>query len=231
MCIIYFVTLYPHKTILLIYKIEFYSGIYLVNNIKSVQLYIVRMSEPELTYQLETHDGGAKVQNTERKLYGVYTKSVMENKVVLAITEIGKTLKQNLEMKIVKKISGKCINEGYIQPKSINIIKYSAGIVSNNYVEFCVLFECMCCLPVEGMEMECKCKTITKAGIHAQVIDGDGNIPVTVFVARDHHHLDNRLNTIKEDTMIRVRVIGVRYELNDPYICVIAKWIEHTNKK
>jgi len=173
-----------------------------------------------------TYEGGVAVQNTERKLYGVYMKSILETKVVLAITEIGKTLKQNLEAKIVKKISGKCINEGYIQPKSIHIIKYSAGVVSNNYVEFCVLFDCMCCLPVEGMEIECKCKTITKAGIHAQVIDGDGNIPVTVFVARDHHHLDNRFNAIKEDATIRVRVIGVRYELNDPYICVIAKWIE-----
>ena len=175
------------------------------------------------------YDGGATTQ--ERKLYGVYMKSILETKVILNIIEIGKTLKQNLETKIIKKISGKCINEGYIQPKSVSVIKYSSGLVSNNYVEFCVLFECMCCLPVEGMEMECKCKTITKAGIHAQVIDSDGNIPVTVFVARDHHHLDNRFNNIKEDTMIRVRVIGVRYELNDPYICVIAKWIEppHSN--
>ena len=77
--------------------------------------------------------------------------------------------------------------------------------------------------------MECTCKTITKAGIHAQVIDNDGNSPITVFVARDHHHLDNRFNAIKEDTNIKVRVIGVRYELNDPYICVIARLLENTS--
>ena len=173
--------------------------------------------------------GGANGNQPERKVYGVYMKSTLETKVVLAITEIGKNLKQNLEAKIIKRISGKCINEGYIQPKSIKIIKYSSGLITNNHIAYCVLFDCMCCLPVEGMEIECVCKTITKAGIHAQVIDSDGNIPVTVFVARDHHHLDNRFNVIKEDTKIKVRVIGVRYELNDSYICVIARLIEHTS--
>jgi hypothetical protein len=88
----------------------------------------------------------------------------------------------------------------------------------------------MVCLPVEGMLVECTCKTITKAGIHAQVVDEAGNMPITVFVARDHHHIDNRFNSVKENATIVVRVIGVRYELNDPYICSIAKLLEITDK-
>ena len=182
--------------------------------------------EAEHTFGEETYGGNPR---TERKFYGVYMKSTLETKITLDITEIGKNIKPNLEAKLIKRISGKCINEGYIQPKSIKVIKYSSGLILNNYIEFCVLFDCMCCLPVEGMEMECTCKTITKAGIHAQVIDNDGNTPITVFVARDHHHLDNRFNVIKEDSIIKVRVIGVRYELNDPYICVIARLLENTS--
>ena len=161
--------------------------------------------------------------NGERKIYGIYLKSVMETKISLKITEIGKNLKQNLEYKIIKNISGKCINEGYIKPKSIKVINYSSGTIVTDFIQYQVIFECMCSLPVEGMEIECTCKTITKAGIHAEVIDEDGNIPLVIFVARDHHHLDNRLNNIKEDSKIKVRVIGIRYELNDPHICVIAK--------
>ena len=159
----------------------------------------------------------------EGKVFGVYMKSVLDTKVCLAITEIGKNVKQNLENRISVKITGKCISEGYIKPKSVKIVSYSSGNIQSDVVEFHVVFECMVCLPVEGMEIICKCKTVTKAGIHAQVIDGDGNMPVTIFVARDHHHFDDRFQTVKEGDSLKVKVIGIRFELNDDYICAIAK--------
>ncbi len=163
-----------------------------------------------------------KKPESERKIYGVYMKSILDKKVCLSITEIGKNVIQNLERKIQFEITGKCINEGYIKPGSINIINYSSGIVNSNFVEFKVIYECMACLPVEGMLVECVCKTITKAGIHTQVMDDDGNMPITMFIARDHHHLDNRFNEVKEGDIITSKVIGVRYELHDSYICAIG---------
>jgi DNA-directed RNA polymerase subunit E'/Rpb7 len=165
-----------------------------------------------------------KESNTgERKVYGVYMRSMLDKKVSLHITEIGKSVKQNLEMKISNEIAGKCIDEGYIKPLSIKVTNYSSGNVNGEYVEYQVTFECMVCLPVEGMLVECTCKSVTKAGIHAEVIDTDGNTPLTIFVARDHHHLNERLGSVKEGETIIVRVIGIRFELNDKYICVIAK--------
>jgi hypothetical protein len=80
------------------------------------------------------------------------------------------------------------------------------------------------------MLIECKSKTITKAGIHAEVLD-DETVPVTVFVARDHHNMDRHFQTIKENMTIYVRVIGIRYELNDPYICVIGKLMNRPPEK
>jgi len=178
----------------------------------------------------EKNDGkknDGKKNDDEKKeegiVFGVYMKSVLDTKVCLAITEIGKNVKQNLENRISVKITGKCISEGYIKPKSVKIVSYSSGNIQSDVVEFHVVFECMVCLPVEGMEIICKCKTVTKAGIHAQVIDGDGNMPVTIFVARDHHHFDDRFQTVKEGDSLKVKVIGIRFELNDDYICAIAK--------
>ena len=82
----------------------------------------------------------------------------------------------------------------------------------------------MVCHPVEGMLIEkCNVKTITKAGVHAEVNDNTGVIPIVVFVARDHHFTNKKFADIKENDIITVEVIGVRFELNDPYICVIAK--------
>ena len=162
----------------------------------------------------------------QREIFGVYIKSLLNMKVSLAITEVGKNIKQNLERMISKLTEGRCIMEGFIRPGSIAVINYSSGTVNNDKVEFQTTFECMVCHPVEGILIECDTKTITKAGIHAEVTDKDGVVPVTVFVARDHHYTDRQFSDLKENMKIVVRVIGVRFELNDPYICVIGKFIE-----
>jgi DNA-directed RNA polymerase subunit E'/Rpb7 len=167
-----------------------------------------------------------KKSKYSRKIYGVYINSILTMKVVLPITEVGKNMKSNLEKFISKNNEGKCIAEGFIRPGSVKVIRYSSGLVSNQYVEFETIFECMICHPVEGMLIECDTKTITKAGIHAEVIDNTGAIPITVFIARDHHFTDRNFSNITENMKIIVRVIGIRYELNDPYICVIGKFIE-----
>jgi DNA-directed RNA polymerase subunit E'/Rpb7 len=162
-----------------------------------------------------------------QKIYGVYNKSVLTTKLILHITEVGKNARQILEQKLRTKVEGRCIEEGFIRPGSSAILNYSSGAVNSENIEFHVSFECMLCYPVEGMLIECVCKTVTKAGIHAQVVDDDGNMPVTVFIARDHHYLDDRINTIKENAKMLIKVVGIRFELNDPYICAIGSLAEY----
>ena len=168
--------------------------------------------------------------DSDGKIFGVYIKSLLVTNVLLSISEIGKNVKQNLEKKIVSKTEGRCIAEGFIQPKSVRVLSYSSGIVNSEFIEFHTSYECMICHPVEGMLIECDTKTITKAGIHAEVITDGGIVPVTVFVARDHNHTSQHFNSIKENTKIAVKVIGIRYELNDPYICVIGKLADNRNE-
>jgi DNA-directed RNA polymerase subunit E'/Rpb7 len=172
-----------------------------------------------------------KKPQTEQKFYGVYIKSLLNTKVVLSISEIGQNLKQNIEKKIAAKVEGKCGIEGFIQPKSVNVKTYSNGIINMGFVEFQVVFECMICSPVEGMLIECVAKTITKAGIHAEVIGRDGIVPITAHIARDHNYNDIRFNNVKEKDTIMVKVIGVRYELNDPCIDVIGKVVEKRDNR
>jgi hypothetical protein len=73
------------------------------------------------------------------------------------------------------------------------------------------------------MIIECTTKTITKAGIHAEKNDEEGVIPLSIFVSRDHNVNNKLFNTIKENMNIKIKVIGIRYEINDAYICVIGK--------
>jgi len=162
---------------------------------------------------------------------GVYSNELLTRKVFLTMDQVGQNIKQNLERSISYSIEGKCTQDGYIKPNSVRVNTYSAGIVNNEKVEFQTVFECMVCHPVEDMVIDCKVKTLTKAGIHGEVIDNEGNIPVTVFIARDHHFTDKQFGTIEENSVITTKIIGIRFELNDPYICAIGTLDTETNKK
>jgi DNA-directed RNA polymerase subunit E'/Rpb7 len=161
-------------------------------------------------------------QNEEKKEYGVYINSMLSKRVVLKITEIGQKLKQNLEKKIKNSIEGKCITEGFIRPKTVEIVSYSCGLVKDDHIEFHVIYQCLVCNPIKDMEVVCRVKNITKAGIHAEVRDNEDNVPITVFVARDHNYTNKMFDEVEKDATIRVKIIGVRFELNDPSITAIA---------
>jgi len=159
--------------------------------------------------------------------YGVYIRSILQMKIALSITEIGKNLTQNLEKLIRLKTEGKCIAEGFIRPNSVRVINYSSGLIKDDHVEFCTTYECMVCYPIKDMMVSCTVSEVTKAGIHAYVKDVDSdNVPITVFVARDHHSTSKYFNSIKENAVIEARIIGIRFELNDPSITTIASLVE-----
>ena len=168
-----------------------------------------------------------KQSNTQ----GVYSNELLTRKVFLTMDQVGQNIKQNLERSISYSIEGKCTQDGYIKPNSVRVNTYSAGIINNEKVEFQTVFECMVCHPVEDMVMDCKVKTLTKAGIHGEVIDNEGNMPVTIFIARDHHFTNKQFGTIEENSVITTKIVGIRFELNDPYICAIGTLDTETNKK
>ena len=155
----------------------------------------------------------------------IYNKSLLQTKVILSVTEVGRNLQDNLVLKIERKIGGKCIHDGYIQPKSIELVSHSSGNILGEYIEFHVVYHCNVCNPPDDMELECVCKTVTKAGVHAQVMDEHGNAPITVFVAREHEDA-NAFQDMKEGDVLRVCVLGQRFELNDDCVCVIATLVE-----
>jgi DNA-directed RNA polymerase subunit E'/Rpb7 len=159
--------------------------------------------------------------------YGVYIRSVLQMKIALSIIEIGKNLTQNLENVIRLKTEGKCIAEGFIRPNSVRVLTYSSGAIKDDHVEFHTTYECMVCYPVKDMIVSCTVSEVTKAGIHAYVKDVDSdNVPITVFIARDHHSTSKYFNSIKEKATVDARIIGIRFELNDPSITTLAAIVE-----
>ena len=156
----------------------------------------------------------------------VYTRCLINRKIVLPITSIGKNLQEVIEDNVKANFEGKCLVEGYIKDNSSKIITYSSGIINRgNYISFEVVFECEVCFPVEGMNIQCVAKNVTKAGIRAESAY-DVPSPIVVFVAKDHHFNVPHFAEIQEGDKINIRVIGQRFELNDKYISIIGELIK-----
>lgn len=154
----------------------------------------------------------------------MYRTEILTRKIPLDFAYVGKDTKANLDKWVKQEVEGKCSVEGFIRPHTSNIITYSAGRVDGNRVLFEVGFECQVCSPVEGQMVTCKITNISKAGIRA-VSTLEPN-PVDVFCARDHHIYQKYFNQLKEGDKITVKILGQRYELNDPLISVIGQVID-----
>ncbi len=164
----------------------------------------------------------SKVKQKKRGL-GLYQQNILTKKVQLPYNVIGNNIAENILKKLSETISGKCIKEGYIKTNSIRLISYSAGVIVDKYVVFVVVFECLVCRPVEGMRFRAIVKNVTKAGVRCETKEEIS--PVVVFIARDHHFKSKEFSELKIGDEITVRVIGIRFELNDKYISVIAEHV------
>jgi len=165
-----------------------------------------------------------KKQKRKKQSVDIFHNTMITKKISVPIHNVGKNIRETLETIISSEIEGKCIAEGFVKEKSTRIMTYSCGVVSSSKVMFDIVFECMICLPVEGMHINCVAKNITKAGIRAETEDTPS--PVVIFVARDHHASLAKFGKVVPGRKIKVRVIGQRYELNDKYISIIAELID-----
>jgi DNA-directed RNA polymerase subunit E'/Rpb7 len=170
-----------------------------------------------------------------RKQYGIYMENVLTRKVIVPFKLIGNNIGKILRKLLSNNLEGRCASEGYVKKGSVDIISYSAGVANSSNICFDVSFKCLLCKPVEGMRIRCTVCNITKAGIRAiynkdHCLDksGDGiksfESPITVFVAREHHIKDKSYSDItREGEDIIIKVIGIRYQLNDDTISILGE--------
>ena len=160
----------------------------------------------------------------------IFTTMIGEENLVIPVTSIGKRLKENITKNMSIKLEGKCNQNGYIKKGSVRIVNYSNGLIQNGNVKFKIIYEALVCNPVEGHLIECNVKNVTKAGIRAEVSDYN-DVPLVLFIARDHHHQDRDFLSVKEKDNITVRVIASRFELNDKYIAIIGELVKQKKQR
>ena len=170
-----------------------------------------------------------KRQNIKRgKGTGIYMSNIITRNILLSFNLMGNNITAILTDYIKRNYEKKCITEGYVKDNSSRLINYSSGMLKGENIQFTVNFECLICKPIEGMRINVVVKNITKAGIKCETKYSPS--PIIAFVARDHHNTNKDFSSIKVDDEIYIKVIGIRYELNDDYIALIAELVK-INKK
>lgn len=173
----------------------------------------------------EAEEDEKKSSDTTNYKNAIYHKTLISKKVSVNIINIGKNLDETLRLRVASQIEGKCIIEGYVKPNSVIIKSSSSGLIRGGVsILFDVIIECLICLPVEGMNIKCIAKNITKAGIRAETDENPS--PLIIFISRDYHNKSAAFNRVKMNDIINVRVIGQKFELNDKFIYVIAEMVE-----
>ena len=152
----------------------------------------------------------------------LYIKNIISKKLSVPIKYVGTNIAQILEQILSDHFEGKCCIEGYVKRGSVKIITFSSGNIAGNSVIFTVVFEYLVCNPPQGMRISCAVNNITNAGILAHIDEGEYS-PLKIFIARDHHYNIPYFSELKEKDIIMVRVIGQRFELNDPFVSVIGE--------
>jgi DNA-directed RNA polymerase subunit E'/Rpb7 len=124
-------------------------------------------------------------------------------------------------------IENRCRSEGYVKNNSCIIKKYSAPIIKENFCIYNVTYEFLVCNPDINNIYKCKIMKLTKIGIRG-VISYHNN-PIVFYISREHNTSIN-FDDYKEEDEISVRIIGKRFQLNDPYIEVIGEIVLETKE-
>lgn len=174
----------------------------------------------------------------------IYTKQIVSQKIRVPFAKLGGSIEKIFKEYAEKFIVGRCSKEGYISTNHIKIVEYSAPKCVSSYATYDVSYEFNIYNPHEGQEFYAKISNITKIGIKAIISSNSRTNPVTVFASRLHNEdilmKDDNIefeqeghsekHIYGENDVIKIQVIGYRFEINDSSVYILGKILESKRK-
>lgn len=162
----------------------------------------------------------------------IFTKNIINKKVKLLPDNLHKNFKNKLLEKLKNLLENKYSKYGMIKENSIEIIKYSNGVLEQNSLEgnviFNVQFSALVCNPVIGNIIKCKVFNQNNFGILCKDINYS---IISIIVPKKTLAIqsDIPLNNINNDDIVNIEIVGKKPLLNDTKINCIGK-IKTANK-
>jgi DNA-directed RNA polymerase subunit E'/Rpb7 len=158
----------------------------------------------------------------------VYQPALLTRLITIPMNEIGGDVKYLIK-NAMKSLEGKCLEEGYLQRDSIEVVRFSYGVLKGASVTFNVVFKCNLANPIAGQKIKCIVENNTKAGVKARLESREN--PFIIFLSRDHHYQNPDFSELKERDRITISVLGQRYDIHDKQISIIGLWQQEIKVK
>lgn len=161
-------------------------------------------------------------------LDSLFMPATLSAKVVVPYDRLGSNVEEHLIARIARKFEGKCCAQGYVQTGSCKMVRRSGGRFELAGLVYEVTFSCNICVPVAGQKLSVKCKTKSRAGIHAIVVLDDASepAPLDVLVLMDQVEPKHReiMEKFNEGEIFTVKVEDYNFQLEDKTIVVICSF-------
>ena len=151
----------------------------------------------------------------------LFERRELTKKVHILSKYIQKNIQASLLAQLKTHYQGRCLAEGYIQPDSFTILKYSVGRA--NYlrggVDYDVTFQSDICMPHPGQHFRGNVSLKSKIGLHIDLT------PLKVLIPRDLHLGNALYEKTEPGEEVEFEVIGTQFKQGDEDIVVVAKLI------
>ena len=156
----------------------------------------------------------------------------MNEKIKLEPKFLNKHFREELQKRLVKKLEGICSKHGYIRHNTIKIHKIKPGLVElislNGHIQYDVYFHAEVCNPHITSVIKCKITNTNKFGILAEAgyrYEGHFYSILEVIIAKNSVSIksDINLDDKKEGDIIKVEIVGKKFELNDKKISLVGR--------
>lgn len=156
----------------------------------------------------------------------IYFNTILTKKICMKSKFLNEKIDEYIYDYIKDKVEGVCIDEGYVKPDSVKILKKSVGMLLGSKftgdITYTVAYTAQLCNPVIGNIIDCKVKFINKLGILGN------NGPISIIVGKQLHKNED-FEFVKPNDIIKVEVIAKKFSLNDKEIKIVAKlWKENS---
>lgn len=145
--------------------------------------------------------------------------------IILEAKYINNKLDDFILKKVKDEIEGRCIKDGYVKPNSVKILKRSLGSTQQSHFTGTILYHLLLsieiCNPLQGAVIEAQVVNTSKMGILAGVPYEEVS-PLNILLAREHHIDNQDFLNLKQKDLIKIKIIGRRFEQGENHISIIG---------
>lgn len=158
----------------------------------------------------------------------LYLPTTRRTDIVVKARYLGPNLENNIQRELERKMGNKFFDFGHVRPGSIKILERSpchkidnCNLRSGDYL--CnLIFQCEVFLPVTGMEIEARVKSINKIGALAR---SDSN-KITVLLSKPHQTNVDLFSQVMLESRIRAKILEFKIDSQNETIVVVGDLVK-----